>query len=74
MNGASTAMESPTANHNSEIIAVVIVMPVLALFALLLRLVSRRLKHIKLYYDDYLAIAAWVCRLLNMLTSWLTLG
>ncbi|KAI4276076.1 MAG: hypothetical protein LQ337_002744 [Flavoplaca oasis] len=53
-------MEDPTANHNTEIIAIVIVFPILALFALILRLLSRRLKRISLYYDDYFAITAWI--------------
>ena len=63
---SSTIMENPTANHKSEIIAVVIVFPILALFALILRLLSRRLKRISLYYDDYFAITAWVSMLLFM--------
>ena len=59
-NGSPTSTASPTTNHDAEIIAIVAVFLAFSLVALVLRLMSRRLKHVKLYYDDYLAIGAWV--------------
>ena len=47
-------------NHDVEIWAIFIVFSVLSLITLSLRLMSRRIKHLSYYYDDYLAIAAWV--------------
>lgn len=58
-----TDTELSTTNYKSKIIAVVIILPLLSLLVLMLRLVSRRLKHVKLYYDDYLATTAWVYRM-----------
>ena len=52
--------EDRRSNHDAEIIAIVAVFLPISLIALVLRLMSRRLKHVKLYYDDYFAIGAWV--------------
>ena len=59
-NGSLTSAASPTNNHDAEIISIVAVFLTFSLITILLRLMSRRFKHVKLYYDDYLAIAAWV--------------
>lgn len=47
-------------NHNGSIYTATAVFSTLSLIALVLRLMSRRLKKITFYYDDYLAVAAWV--------------
>lgn len=51
----------PTINHDAEIISIVAVFSGLSLVALTLRLMSRRLKHVRLDWDDYLVVASWVC-------------
>lgn len=48
-------------NHTDSVYAVVTVFCILSFIALVLRLVSRSLKKVPLYYDDFLAVAAWVC-------------
>ena len=47
-------------NHNAQLIAVPAVFVTLSLVALMLRIYSRRLKRVPLYYDDYFAIGSWV--------------
>lgn len=51
----------PTINHDAEIISIVAIFTSLSFVALTLRLMSRRLKHIGLDWDDYLVVASWVC-------------
>lgn len=58
-----TASHDPVSaneNHNAEIVSITAVFVALSLTALTLRILSRHLKRVQLYYDDYLVIAAWV--------------
>lgn len=57
----ATFDSDPTINHDAEIISIVVVFSSLSLAALTLRLMSRRLKHVNLDWDDYLVVASWVC-------------
>ena len=57
---SSTENQPADPNHDSEIIAVVASFSALSLVALSLRLTSKRMKGAHFYYDDYLAIIAWV--------------
>lgn len=52
--------ESNDPNHDAQIHTIVAVFSTLSLIALILRLMSRKLKRVVYHYDDYLAIAAWV--------------
>jgi len=51
-------MASQDMNHNGSIYTVTAVFSTLSSIALVFRLMSRRLKKIPFYYDDYLATAA----------------
>ena len=51
----------PTINHDAEIISIVAVFSSLSLLTLTLRLISRRIKRVRLDWDDYLVVASWVC-------------
>ena len=50
-------LEGP--NHNTTFYAVFTVFTVLSTTSLALRFYSRRIKHVSLFLEDYLATAAW---------------
>jgi hypothetical protein len=54
---------NPNANHDAEIITTAVVFSVLAVAAIILRVVARRMKNLSLASDDYILMIAWVCAL-----------
>ena len=50
---------SLNANHDRQIISVIAVFSAFSFTALILRLVSKRIKRVAFDYDDYLVIISW---------------
>lgn len=48
------------ANHDVLIISIVAVFSILSFTAIIMRLLSRRLKSVSFDWDDYLAVLSWV--------------
>lgn len=48
-------------NHDAEIYVIFAIFTALSSTALVLRLMSRRIKRISDHWDDLLAVSAWVC-------------
>ena len=66
---SSTENRPAEPNHDSQIYAVVACFSALSFIALTLRLMSKRMKGVKFYYDDYLAIISWVHMSLSKIVS-----
>lgn len=48
------------ANHDTQLLTVIIAFTIFALTAVVLRIISRRMKKLKLWVDDYLIFIALV--------------
>ena len=56
-------MENINDDRSHELIALNVVFPLLALIAVILRVVARRINHVKLLWDDYIIFLSMVCLL-----------
>ena len=65
-NSTTSHTSSPIVNHDAQIISTVAILCSLSVVALGLRLLSRRLRKMKLQLDDYLVLAAWVLMFLGL--------
>ena len=56
-------MENINDDRSHELIALNVVFPLIALIAVILRVVARRITHVKLLWDDYIIFLSMVCLL-----------
>ena len=52
-------------NHDAEIYVIFAIFTALSSTALILRLISRRIKRVSYHWDDLLVVSAWVCNILD---------